>query len=406
MDEMTARSHDPARLQAWPARSTHGTGPLAGLRVLDLTAYAVGPWAACNLAQLGADVIHVDPPYGDPIRAVLPRKHGEPTTYLSCTLGKRSIVLNLKDPGDHEIAVELAKNADVLLENSRAGTLDRLGLGYADLKDDNPGLVYCSSSSFGDTGPLAAMGSTDPQGQAFSGFASLNGSNGGEPEVLRYVALVDLATSMQLLNAVLLGLVARRRTGRGTHLRTSQLEAALSLQITRFAEYFSTGVAAQPTGSGTYAVVPSRAYKCADNAWVSITAPTDASWEALCRTLGSPETAALLVYSSNQARLEHREEIDKAVESTIATRPAAWWTQLLPRQGVACTRLRTLDEKPEHHDHIRSNGFIQRVPHPLGGDLAVAGPVWRFERTPVALGDPELPGNHTRELLNQMGIER
>jgi len=384
----------------WPDRleADAATGPLAGLRVLDLTAYAVGPWAASNLAQLGADVVRVDPPYGDPIRAVLPFKNGEPTTYMSTSLGKRSIVLDLKDPKDHALVVRLAAAADVVLENSRAGTFDRLGLGYEALSAVNPALVYCSSSSFGDAGPMASMGSTDPQGQAFSGFASLNGRAGGSPEVLRYVALVDLGTSMQLLNAVLIGLVSRRGTGRGQHLKTSQMEAAIGLLATRFAEFFASGETGVPLGSGTAAIVPSGAYQCADGVWVSVTAATAATWAALCRETGLHDdpVAALVTAAERVAR---RDAVDTALASALAGRPAAWWTRVLPRNGVPCVRMRTLDERPEELTPFADTGLVRTVRHPIRGTLRVAGPMWSFERTPPQLGDPELPGHHSEEIL-------
>jgi crotonobetainyl-CoA:carnitine CoA-transferase CaiB-like acyl-CoA transferase len=382
----------------WPDRpdGNPATGPLAGLRVLDLTAYAVGPWAACNLAQLGADVVRVDPPYGDPIRAVLPRKHGEPTTYMSTSLGKRSMILNLKDPADHRLVRRMAAAADVVLENSRAGTMERLGLGYDELSAANPGLIYCSSSSYGDAGPMASMGSTDPQGQAFSGFASHNGHLGGRPEVLRYVALVDLGTSMQLLNAVLIALAARRRSGVGQHLRTSQMEAAIGLQITRFAEFFASGNPGMPLGSGTRGMVPSRAYLCSDGAYIALTAATDDQWASLCTilTLGSGLSSI-----GAAERVTRRDEIDAAVATAVAARPAAWWTQVLARHSIPCARQRTLDDKPEELAHIVENGLVRRVRHPVEGTLAVAGPVWSFERTTPQLGDPEPPGRHHDELM-------
>ena len=387
----------------WPKRpdGDPATGPLAGLRVLDLTAYAVGPWAASNLSQLGADVVRVDPPYGDPIRAVLPRKNGEPTTYMSTSLGKRSLILDLKDPADHRIAVKLAAAADVVLENSRAGTMDRLGLGYDALSVANPRLIYCSSSSYGDAGPMASMGSTDPQGQAFSGFASGNGTPDGDPQVLRYVALVDLGTSMQLLNAVLIGLVGRRRTGQGQHVRTSQMEAAIGLQVTRFAEYFASGTASGPAGSATRSIVPSRAFRCSDGVWVSVTAHTKATWQALCSILALSDDL-VAGWNTNEARVAHRDEVDAVLAKAIGDMPSAWWTQVLPRNGVPCVRLRTLDEKPEEQAHLIHNRVIQRVQHPVGGTLAVSGPMWHFERTPAVLGDPELPGAHTKEILDDL----
>ena len=135
---------------SWPTRSAATTGPLSDIRVLDLSAYAVGPWAASLLAMLGADVIKVDPPYGDPIRGVRPQIEGEPTTYTTSNQGKRDVVLDLKAPADREVVFALASAADVVIENFRSGTLDRLGLVYRDLSKVNPRLIFCSSGSFGD----------------------------------------------------------------------------------------------------------------------------------------------------------------------------------------------------------------------------------------------------------------
>jgi len=374
-----------------PASSRHG--PLAGVRVLDLCAYAVGPYAVALLAQLGADVVRVDPPYGDPIRMVQPTHRGEPTTYSSTSLGKRSIVLDLKDPDDRRIAMRLAAAADVVVENSRAGTMERLGLGYEQLRVHNPRLVYCSSSSFGDTGPLAAMGSTDPQGQAFSGFASLNGPPGGPPELLRYVALIDLTTSMYLAQAVLIGLHIRRRTGRGEHMRTSQMEASIAVQTTRLAEALAGGPVPGPLGSGSATIVPSRAYRCRDGAWVVLSAHSQAQWVALCDALGLDELGRDPRLATPADRVAHREEIDLAIEKAVATAPAHWWTRRLPRAGVPCVRPRTLEDEPA--PHLVENEAVVRVPHPAGGTLAVAGAPWHFERTPARVGEVVPPGRDT-----------
>lgn len=387
---------------AWPARSAEATGPLAGIRVLDLTAYAVGPYAATLLAQLGADVVRVDPPYGDPIRMVQPTRRGEPTTYSSCNLGKRSVVLDLKDAADREVAVRLAGAADVVVENARAGTMDRLGLGYDQLRAHNPDLVYCASSSFGDAGPLATMGSTDPQGQAFSGFASVNGHPGAGPEVLRYVAMIDLATSMYLVSAVLVGLHARRRTGRGQYLRTSQMEAAIAVQTTRLAEFFATGVPPVPFGSGTATLVPSRAYRCQDGAWVALTARTDREWVSLCGALGIPELADDPRLATGAGRVAHRAEVDAAVEEAIARRPAHWWSRRLPRAGVPCVRPHTLEDDVDVNGHFASTGAVVRVPHPSGDTIPLAGPLWSFEKTAATAGAVVTPGRDSREILAEV----
>lgn len=384
---------------AWPARAAEATGPLAGIRVLDLTAYAVGPYAATLLAQLGADVVRVDPPYGDPIRMVQPTRRGEPTTYSSCNLGKRSAVLDLKDPAGRETAIRLAGAADVVVENARAGTMDRLGLGYDQLRAHNPALVYCASSSFGDAGPLASMGSTDPQGQAFSGFAALNGHPGGGPEVLRYVAMIDLTTSMYLVSAVLVGLHARRRTGRGQYLRTSQMEASIALQTTRLAEFLATGEPPVPQGSGTAALVPSRAYRCQDGAWVALTARTDREWVALCQAVGRPELAHDPRLATGSGRVAHRADVDAALEEALARAPAHWWSRRLPRAGVPCVRPRTLEDDVDVNGHFAASGAIVRVPHVGGDTIPLAGPLWSFEKTPATPGAVVTPGRDTDEIV-------
>jgi CoA:oxalate CoA-transferase len=371
-------------------------GPLDGVRVLDLTAYAVGPYCGVLLAQLGADVTRVDPPYGDPIRGVQPTKHGEPTTYMSTSLGKRSVELDLKDPAQQRVAVGLAAEADVVIENARAGTLERLGLGYDQLREVNPRLVYCASSSFGDSGPLRSMGSTDPQGQAFSGFAAITGPTGEGPELLRYVALVDLSTSMYLAQAVLIGLHARNRSGRGQYIQTSQFEASVAVQATRLGEFFVTGVTPEPHGSGTAALVPSGIYRAQDGADVALTARTDAEWAALRALLGLTPDERL---DTHVGRVAHRGDVDAAVGAAVATRPAAWWAARLPRAGVPCVRPRTLEDEPELHAHFAANEHVVRVPHPVSGTVRVGGPPWRFERSAVHVRGGTLPGTHTREVL-------
>jgi crotonobetainyl-CoA:carnitine CoA-transferase CaiB-like acyl-CoA transferase len=376
----------------WPERDGDRPrgGPLAGVRVLDLCAFAVGPYAVALLAQLGADVIRVDPPYGDPIRMVQPTHRGEPTTYSSTSLGKRSVVLDLKDPDDRDLALRLAAAADVVVENSRAGTMDRLGLGYDQLRAHNPGLVYCASSSFGDAGPLAAMGSTDPQGQAFAGFASLNGPAGGTPQHLRYVAMIDLTTSMYLAQAVLVGLHARRRTGRGQFVRTSQMEAAIALQTTRLAEYLATGESPVPLGSGSSVIVPSNAYRCQDGAWVTVSARSDAQWTALCDAVGLSDLGRDPRLAAAAGRIAHREKIDEALARALAAAPAHWWSRRLPAAGVPCVRPRTLED--DVTEHLAVTGAVTRVPHPAGDALAVAGAPWSFERTAALAGEVVPPG--------------
>src|SRR4051794_26656025 len=221
----------------WPSRSSAQRGPLAGIRIVDLTAFAVGPWAASLLAMMGADVVKIDPKYGDPIRRVKPDRGGESTTFTSCNIGKRSIALDLKDPTQLRIAQSMVVQADVVMENSREGAMAKLGLGFDTLSTLNPRLIYCSSSSFGSAGPMMGVGSADPHGAAFSGYVSVQGDPETGPEFTRHPGIIDLGTSLYLAQEVLIGLYRRAITGRGGVLRTSQMEAALALQTTRIAQH-------------------------------------------------------------------------------------------------------------------------------------------------------------------------
>lgn len=384
----------PGEGDAWPDRADAHSGPLDGVRVLDLTAFAVGPWAATLLAQLGADVVKIEPPSSDGSRLVKPTKHGEPTTYSAVNLGKRSVELDLRTDADRAVAVDLARAAHVFVENSRPGAMDRLGLGYDDVAVVNPAIVYCSSSSFGDAGPMMLVGSTDPQGQAFSGFASLNGQPGRLPELLRYPALVDLSTSMYLVQAVLAGLHVQRRTGQGQHVRTSQMEAAIALQSTRFAEFLADGCDPRRLGSAVASVAPSRAFRCADGRFVNVTANTPASWQALCEVLARPDLGEDARFRTNGDRVGNRGALDHTLAEEFARLPAHHWLQVLGRAGVPSGPYLSLEDA-ELHTHVRANGFVERVPHPVRGDLAVAGMPWEFARTPARTGRPSLPGTDT-----------
>ena len=382
----------------WPATSVAIDGPLSGVRVLDLSAYAVGPWSASLLAMLGADVIKVDPPYGDPIRAVRPRLNGEPTTYTTSNQGKRCVMLDLKAPADREVTLALARSADVLVENFRSGALDRLGLGYTELSKLNPRLIFCSSGSFGDKGPMASAGSTDPHGQAFNGFVSINGVRGGDPEFLRHKAVIDLATSAYLATSALLGLQYRARFGTGCHFESSQMEGALAIQINRIAEYFASGHSPEPYGSGVAWLVPSGAYRCRDGAYLNVTAPTERAWTALCAVIGREDLAQRPDLASNAGRVQNRDEIDAAITAAIARRDIHWWRQQLSAAQVPNGEYLILDEAIRFGAAHPLAPFIERVSHPLGGTIASASPPWTFSRTPARLRRAPLPGEHSAEI--------
>lgn len=381
----------------WAPPDRRFTGPLAGTRVLDLSAFAVGPWAAALLGALGADVVKIDPPYGDHIRRVRPSRHGEATTYTVCNLGKRSIELDLKDPEHLALAHELAAQCDVVLENSREGAMDRLGMGFETLRAINPRVVYCASSSFGSTGPLATVGSTDPQGQAFSGFVSIQGAAGGSPEFLRYVAVVDLGTSAALVQAALVGLHRRARTGIGCAVRTSQLEGGLALQATRIAEHLVGGVAPGPLGSATTSAVPSQAFRCRDRTSLLVSAVDDGAWRRLCAALELPGLADDVRFATNRDRVAHRDVLVEVLTAEFGRYDAAWWRGRLRAHRVAHAVPLALDDLMRGTGPALTAGFLEELPHPVRGRIRVPRPPWRFSRTPARWAIAPVPGQHDAE---------
>jgi CoA:oxalate CoA-transferase len=391
------------RQPSWIPLRERRSGPLSGYRVLDLSAFAVGPWAASLLATLGADVVKVDPPYGDHIRNVKPARHGEGTTYTVCNLGKRDIELDLKTAPHRELVHRMAAECDVVIENSREGAMDRLGVGYAALSAINPAIVYCASSSFGSTGPMAPVGSTDPQGQAFSGFVSIQGDTGGDPEFLRYFAAVDLGTSAYLAQAALAGLHHRNRTGRGCVVKTSQMEGALALQTTRIAEHLVAGVTPGPLGTGSAAFAPSRAFRCRDSRDIAVSAPDDRAWHRLCAALELPGLAADPRFATNRDRTAHRAELDELLEQRFAAADSTWWRGRLAAHGVANAVAQVLDDVMRGTGPALLDDRLVVVDHPAQGRMRVPGPPWRFDRTPVAQTIAPLPGQDTATFLDPAG---
>ncbi|MBO0849983.1 MAG: CoA transferase, partial [Pseudonocardia sp.] len=390
-----------SRASRWVPASRASSGPLAGIRVVDLSAFAVGPWAVSLLAALGADVIKIDPPYGDHIRRVKPARHGEATTYTVCNLGKRSIELDLKNPEQRAVAHELVAECDVVVENSREGAMDRLGMGYRTLREINPRLVYCASSSFGSTGPLATVGSTDPQGQAFSGFVSIQGEPGGVPEFLRYFAVVDLGTSACLAQAALIGLHRRARTGTGCVVKTSQLEGGLAIQATRLAEHLVAGATPVPMGSGCAAIVPSQAFTCRDRRALTVSAADEPAWRRLCAALERPGLADDPRFATNRDRVAHRAELVALLADVFAGADAAWWRGRLRRHRVAHATALDLDDLMRGTGPRLTEEFLVELPHPVRGQIRTVRPPWRFSRTREALAVAPLPGQHNDQLLGR-----
>ena len=370
--------------------------PLAGLKVLDLSIMAAGPWTAALLGMLGAEVIKVEPPDGDGTRWALPIQHGMGTNFMSMNVNKKDITLDLKTAEGREIVLKLAEGADILVQNFRVGVMERLGLDYEKVRQSNPRLIYCSISGFGESGPLRQAGCSDPIMQAFSGFARLNGAPGDALEAFRFTGFIDLTTASVATESVLAAVIDRERSGRGQEVRVSMIEAALEMQATRAAEYLVGGKLAAPSGSASAAFAPDRAYQSADREiFVSVCRP--AEWAGFCAAIEMPDLATDARFGTNVLRVRGRAELDRIVEPVIARRPAIWWLRVFGRNGVACGLAHHF-ESFRHHQQIVENDMVAPLQTPWG-EVVVGGLPWHFSGTPCEVLCPPAPDQHSAEVL-------
>ena len=375
--------------------ATHG--PLHGMRVMDISAVGVGPATGLFLAELGAEVVKVEPPGGELGHTVLPRQRGTSVLYISVNLGKRGLILDFKDAKALDTAYRLVERCDVFIENFRVGVVDRLGLGYEALSRVNPRLIYCSLSGFGRTGPLAQLPSIDTYIQAFSGFASLNGAPGSSGESLRAIGFMDLFTSAVAVPAILAAVLARETRGRGEYISVSMLEAAMTLQLTRLAEYLATGKNPPPQGSGVASAVPDQAFRVLDG-YLALSAHTPQEWEGLCRALGQMELRDDPRFRSVADRIANRATLIERLEALLRGYPSGWWLKVFGEAGVPCGRFYTYNDLCQHVQ-VLENRLMVELDTPHWGRIRVGGLPWSFSRTPGILRPGPIPGGDTEAVL-------
>ena len=376
------------------------SGPLEGLRVIDVSIMAAGPWVGALLGQLGAEVIKIEPPTGDGTRWAEPLQHGMGTNYLCLNVNKQDIVLDLKKPEDRCAALDLIATGDVFIQNFRGGVIDRLGLGYAAVCARNPRIIYCSISGFGEAGPLAQEACADFIMQAYSGFARLNGALGDELEAFRFTGIIDLSTSIVAMQAVLAALLERESTGAGQKVEVSMLQSALELQYTRVAEVLGSGSSPKPLGSQSPGLVPDRAYAVLDGE-VFLTAHTETEWRAFCTGIEQRNLAQDPRFETNALRVRNRAALDAIVEPVLAARPMIWWMRAFERSGVACSLAQNF-EQLRYHTQVRDNGMIVDVETKGWGTVVVGGLPWHFSMTPGEVLASPVPGEDTSRVLAEL----
>ena len=373
-------------------------GPLSGIRVLDVGHAMVGPWSAMLLGAMGAEVIKVDTPRGDIGHNAPPKQGGVSVVYLHPNFNKKSTIYDLKDEGDRAVVHRLAAASDVLVENMRPGTTERLGLGYDEVSRLNPSIVYCSASAWGREGPMASLGGVDPTVQAFCGLPSITGAVGAtRPELYRYFAHIDANTSCYIAAAILEGLFLRERTGRGLKIDVTMLGAAINLQATRVAEYFATGEKPLPLGSASATTAPHRAFRCGDARYLAVGVERDDQWGRFCEAAGLPELAADPRFRTNPDRVRHRAELDALLEPHFLAKPQRYWVITLERAGIPCGPF--LDfEALKCHAQVLENRYIVDLDTVHYGRMYVGGIPWAFAGTPAKMRRGGSPGEHTAEV--------
>ena len=372
-------------------------GPLVGIKVLDMGTAGVGPRAASLLGMLGADVIKVESPAGDGLRVQAPYFKGISTAYLFCNLNKRCLTIDLKDNANKPVVQRLLKEADVLMHNLRPGVLDRLGLGYDQVRDLNPSIVYVECSAWGFEGEMRDKAGVASTADAFAGLNSLNGEEGGRPERLRYSAFIDFNAANYIAAATLVGIYARDRTGQAQRVQLSQLGCTIAAELTRVAEYFATEEIPIPLGNASANTAPHQAFLCQDGKYLAVGVETHAQWEGLCRAL---EVQTLMLdprFTTNVERVKHRDELRQILSEMFKGKPTRWWEIQLEKEGVPHGLFYDFDGL-RNHAQVIENEFIPEIEVPGVGQLYTGGVPWRYSKTPTELVASPLPGQQTKDI--------
>ena len=374
-------------------------GPLSGTNILDLGTAGVGPRAVSLLGMMGANVIKVEPPFGDALRMQLPFMRGVPTAYIFCNLNKRCISLDLKDEANRGIMEQLVREADVLIQNLRPGVMERLGLGYETVSEQNPSIVYVECPGWGFQGEMRDKGAVAGIIDAFGGFSSLHGSIGGRPERFPY-AYTDFNASNFIAAGTLAGLYARERTGQGQRVQLSQLGTTIATEIGRIAEYFVTGKTPVPLGHASAFTAPHEAFLCQDNRYLAVGVETEGQWRRFCEAISLDQLQNDPKFGSNVKRVQHQKELSSILQKEFRTRPSRWWAIRLGKSQVPHGYF--LDfESIRNHAQVTKNNFMPVTKIPQVGHIYAGGIPWEFSKTPAQLGPAPRPGQHTDEITKK-----
>ncbi len=376
--------------------------PLEGIRILDLSRILAGPYCTMLLGDMGAEVLKVEEPKrGDDTRAWGPPfVNGESAYFFCINRNKKSITLDLKAPRGKAVLRALAAKCDVLMENYKPGTMEKLGLGYDALKAANPGLIYCAVSGFGRTGPYGGRAGYDVIVQGVGGLMGITGEEGGGP-VKVGVAMTDLATAMHAHGAILAALWQRQRTGQGCRLDLSLLETQVITLINIASSYLNGGEIPKRWGTAHASIAPYQALRTKDG-YLIVGCGNEKLWQALCKVIEAPELATDARFQSNADRVKHRDVLIALLEERMARRTTAAWDAMVREAGIPCGPINSM-EQVFADPQVRHLQLVQEVVHPVAGRARVIRNPISLDGTPfpVRLPPPAL-GQHTDEILRGM----
>lgn len=377
--------------------------PLDGVKVLDLSRTLAGPFCTMMLGDMGADVIKVEQPgSGDESRRFTPPSwNDESCYYLSSNRNKRSITIDLKSTEGKAIIMKLVQDADILVENFRTGTMEKLGLGYEELKEMNPRLIFCSISGFGRTGPEKNRAGYDLLLQGFGGLMSITGEEGGPP-VKAGMSIVDLTTGMFAVYGIMNGLFAAQKTGKGQFIDVSLLDGQITLLNHMATGYMATGKPAGKMGSAHPSLVPYQAFRAKDMD-IILAVANDGLWKKCCTALEWPDLLDDVRFEKNVDRVAHRVELVKRISDKLIFWESKDLFKILDSHGVPCGPIHTIDQIL-NHPHTKAREMMIPIQHPTIENLQVPG-------FPVKMGDtpqsvryyPPLLGEHTEDVLSELG---
>ena len=388
------------------------SGPLSHIKVLDLSRVLAGPWAAQNLADLGAEVIKVERPVkGDDSRAFAPPflkdQQGNTTKesayYCAANRGKKSITVNLSHTEGQKLVLELARGVDVIVENYKVGDLARYGLGYEDIKAINPGIIYCSVTGFGQTGPYKDRPGYDFMAQGMGGLMSITGERedlpGGGPQRVG-VPIIDMSTGMYASVAICAAIAHRAVTGQGQWIDVSLLDSCVALLANQAMNYFATGESPSSLGNAHPNIVPYQTFKTADGA-IILACGNDNLFKKFCEIADCTHLAEDPQYSTNAVRVKNREELTRLLNLIFLKHTTKEWVKLLDDAGVANGPINKIEEV-FREPQVQARGMQIELPHSVAGKVTLVGSPMKFSETPIKheMPPPAL-GQHTDEILTQ-----